>query len=136
VTGFAQVEREELLPLSVAVDVQRIRDAKTWEKYASQAEKPRTEPWAKVTTMLIGDIQSGKDRDEGFVPTMTDVPYHQHEPRDVLGLAGTVEIGGRVSYDTTSHELRQTISAVELVGGVINLWTDSDELITTAEPCL
>jgi len=135
VSSFAEVPREDLLPLDVPVDVQKVRESKTWEKYANLAEKPRTAPWGKVTTLLVSDIQSGQPSSESM-PVDVEVSYHQHEPRDVLGLAGTVEIGGRVSYNTTTHELRQVINSVELVGGVVNSWSESDELITTAEPCI
>ena len=135
-TGFAQVEREELLPLSVAVDVQRLRDARTWEKYASLAEKPRNEPWSKVTTMLISDIQSGKERDEGFVPTMTDVPYHQHEPKDILGLAGPVTWISDVDYSTETHLLRKLVVSATLVGGVVTEWNEAWANIDELEPCI
>ena len=133
--SFGEVEREDLLPLSIPVDIQQLRESQTWEKFAGLAEKPRNEPWAKVTTMLVADIQSGQPSDEGM-PVIVDVPYHQHEPKDVLGLAGTVEIGGRVSYSLDTNELRQTIYTVVLVGGVITTWVETDELITTAEACL
>ena len=133
---FGEVSREELIPLNIPVDIQKVRDAQTWEKFAGLPDRPRTEPWAKVTTQLIPDIQAGESTDDGFVPAMTDVVYHQHEPKDVLGLAGTVEIGGRVSYSLTTNELRQVMNTVTLVGGVITAWVESDELITTAEACL